>query len=66
MQAPWCKDVDESWPQPADNFQGISYLTQIRDNIDGRQIKEKAQLNHNTFNWTHIQNNNFVVVKSWF
>ena len=42
-----------------ENSQGIIYWTQIRDNIKRRQNGEKVILNHNTYNQTNIQNNNF-------
>ena len=54
----WCKNEDEAWPHLLENSQGIIYQSHIQDNMDGMQTGQKLLLNHSTYVWTYIQNNN--------
>ena len=42
---------------PPKKFSRDIYWTQILDNMDGRQTGKGVLLNHNKFDWIHIQNN---------
>ena len=43
----------------------IIHWTHIQDKMDRRQIGEHVLLNHNAYDWTHIQNNNSKITK-WY
>ena len=43
---------------PREVLRHLIYWTRIQGNMDGRQIKEKILPSYNTYDCTHIQNNN--------
>ena len=39
-----------------------TYLLNVSINYDRKQIGGKVQLSHNTYDWTHIQNDNALTI----